>query len=69
MTVKNSAGALPTYKELRLMYGVSMPTFRKWLSKIPGLKENSSQRISRLNPKQIEKIYEHLGKPEQVEAT
>lgn len=47
-------------KQLAALYGVSVPTIRNWIKKIPCL-EN---RIGRIwNIKQIEIIFNHLGTP------
>ncbi len=47
--------------ELRKMYGVSFPTWQKWLEKVPDLKLISGQRV--YTPAQVEKIVNHLGNP------
>lgn len=51
-----------TKKELAKMYGVSYPTFIKWLKMIPSLNITNKKRL--LTPKDIQMIYEALGKPE-----
>lgn len=50
-----------TRSVLAAQYNVSLPTFRKWLVKIPDLELSDNQRT--LTPKQIEKIMIHLGEP------
>ncbi len=50
-----------TRSALAAKYNVSLPTFRKWLEKIPDLDLSDNQRT--LTPKQIEKIMIHLGEP------
>jgi transposase len=50
-----------TKKELSKKYMVSYNTFIKWLKNVPELKLYANQRT--LTPKQIEIIYNELGKP------
>jgi hypothetical protein len=50
-----------TRSALATQYNVSLPTFRKWLVKIPDLDLSDDQRT--LTPKQVEKIMIHLGEP------
>lgn len=50
-----------TKTELAALYNVSVKTFMKWIVKIPGLNLLPRQRI--LTPKQVGKVYEHLGLP------
>ena len=47
--------------ELARMYQVHYDTFKKWLKNVPELELNKNQRI--LTPKQVEKIFNHLGEP------
>jgi len=54
-----------TKKNLAKKYGVHQNTFAKWLKQVPELNINSKQRI--LTPKQVEIIYEALGKPDNNE--
>ena len=58
MTAKYKAS---TRSALAEQYKVSLPTFRKWLMKIPNLELSDNQRT--LTPKQVERIYTHLGEP------
>jgi len=44
------------------MYNVSYETFKKWLVDIPDLDLKEGQRI--LTPKQVEKIFNHVGHPD-----
>jgi hypothetical protein len=50
-----------TRTELAQRYGVSMPTFKKWLMLIPNLE--IADNIRTLTPKQVEAIFIHLGEP------
>ncbi len=47
--------------ELARMYQVHYDTFKKWLVNVPELEIENGQRI--LTPKQVEKIFNHLGEP------
>lgn len=47
--------------ELAKRYGISLETFKKWLSKVPNLAIEASSRV--LTPKQVGIIIEHLGEP------
>lgn len=47
--------------ELARMYEVHYDTFKKWLQNVPDLELKQGQRI--LTPKQVEKIFNHLGQP------
>ena len=47
--------------ELARMYNVHYDTFKKWLKNVPELELEPAQRI--LTPKQVEKIFNHLGEP------
>jgi hypothetical protein len=49
------------FRELRVMYDVSSPTFKKWIEKIPDLGFTPGSRL--LTPKQVELIITHLGEP------
>jgi hypothetical protein len=51
-----------TKKELAKTYGVSYPTFIKWLKMVPTLNISNKKRL--LTPKDIQMIYDALGKPE-----
>jgi transposase len=48
-------------KELRMAYGVSKPTWYKWLERIPELNKIRSQKV--FTPDQVQKIINHLGNP------
>lgn len=48
-------------KELRLAYGVSKPTWQKWLALIPDLNASPGQKV--FSPIQVQRIIEHLGTP------
>ena len=48
-------------KELAEIYGVTRPTFRRWIKSIPNLDVTKEQRI--LTPKQVALIFENLGMP------
>jgi transposase len=48
--------------ELARMYNVHYDTFKKWLKGVPDLDLKPTQRI--LTPKQVEKIFKHLGEPD-----
>jgi transposase len=48
--------------ELSRMYNVHYDTFKKWLKNVPDLDLKPAQRI--LTPKQVEKIFKHLGEPD-----
>jgi hypothetical protein len=50
-----------TRSALAEQYKVSLPTFRKWLMRIPDLELSENQRT--LTPKQVERIFTHLGEP------
>ena len=50
-----------TKTDLARLYNVHYDTFKKWLEMIPDLGLNPSQRM--LTPKQVEKIFAHLGEP------
>jgi len=50
-----------TKKQLSKMYSISLPTLSTWLKKIPNLDITPYQQI--LTPKQVEIIFEHLGRP------
>ena len=50
-----------TKTDLARYYNVHYSTFIKWLNKIPDLEIEKSQR--KLTPKQVEKIFAHLGEP------
>lgn len=50
-----------TRTELAQRYGVSMPTFKKWLMLIPNLE--IADNVRTLTPKQVEVIIKHLGEP------
>lgn len=43
------------------MYGVSYNTFKRWIKKIPNLQLSEGQRV--LTPKQVEVIFDYLGRP------
>jgi hypothetical protein len=47
---------------LAALYQVSLPILNNWLYKIPELNLDKKTRV--LNPKQLEIIYNHLGKPD-----
>lgn len=49
-----------TRKELREMYGVSVPTFRKWLKRIPGFTNFDDNTFT---PKEVQQIIDHLNTP------
>lgn len=51
-----------TKKTLRLAYGISYPTLRKWLGSVPNLKMDPNKSI--ILPSELELIYNHLGRPE-----
>ncbi len=46
---------------LASMYGISLPTLNKWLYAIPELNIDKKTRV--FNPRQLELIFKHLGKP------
>jgi len=48
--------------ELAGLYNIHPDTLRKWLESVPDLQLKKSQRI--LTPKQVEKVFIHLGEPE-----
>ncbi|RFS16089.1 hypothetical protein [Emticicia sp. C21] len=48
-----------TKQQLSQRYQVSMPTFNKWLNRIPKLKLMKFQKV--LTPKEVETIYKYLG--------
>ena len=48
--------------ELARMYNVHYDTFKKWLKSVPDIDLKPAQRI--LTPKQVEKIFNHLGEPD-----
>jgi transposase len=48
--------------QIAKMYKVSNETIKKWLSEIPDLCLREGQRI--LTPKQVEKVFAHLGNPD-----
>ena len=48
--------------ELARFYGVHYDTLKKWLKNIPELDIKPTQRI--LTPKQVGKIFTHLGMPD-----
>ena len=48
--------------ELARIYQVHYDTFKKWIDLIPDLGLTPTQRI--LTPKQVEKIFKHVGKPD-----
>ena len=50
-----------TKTQLAKLYKVHYSTFKKWLDKVPDLNLSHGQRI--LTPKQVQKIYAHLGEP------
>lgn len=50
-----------TRSALAAQYNISLPTFRKWLVKIPNLDLADNQRT--FTPKQVEMIMIHLGEP------
>nr|WP_276898483.1 hypothetical protein [Pedobacter kyonggii] len=47
-------------KELRALYNVSRTTLRVWIAKISDLGDYIGGRYT---PNQIEKIFNHIGKP------
>ncbi|MFY7935991.1 MAG: hypothetical protein ACOVOQ_01335 [Flavobacterium sp.] len=47
--------------QLSKRYKVSLPTFNTWLDMIPDLNLIKNKRI--LTPKQVEKVFNHLGEP------
>ncbi|WP_162628127.1 DUF4248 domain-containing protein [Arcticibacterium luteifluviistationis] len=47
---------------LASLYEVSLPTLNKWLGMVPELNLDKKTRV--LTPKQLELIFNHLGKPE-----
>lgn len=47
--------------QLSKRYKVSLPTFNTWIEIIPDLDLIKRRRI--LTPKQVEKIFNHLGEP------
>jgi len=49
-----------TKKELRMLYGVSGPTFLKWLNKIPDFNHLDAKVFT---PKEVEIIIIHCGTP------
>jgi len=51
-----------TKRELALKYGVSYPTFLKWIRMIPQLSITNNRRL--LTPKEIQIIYTVLGEPD-----
>lgn len=51
-----------TKGQLANLYGVHLSTLNKWLRDIPGLSLSKGQRV--LTPKQVQTIFENLGKPE-----
>lgn len=57
---ENFTGSTPV-KKLREAYNVSKPTWKIWLSKIPDLNLNRSQRL--YTPIQVKIIISHLGEP------
>ncbi len=50
-----------TKTDLARLYNVHYDTFKKWLEKIPDLELDACQRV--LTPKQVQKIFAHLGEP------
>jgi transposase len=64
MSHKKIAMQIKTYSktELANLYEVHYETFIKWLKRIPDLDLEPNQRI--LTPKQVEKVFSHLGKPD-----
>ncbi len=50
-----------TKTELAKMYKVHYDTFAKWLKSVPELNLLPTQRV--LTPKQVKKIFDHLGEP------
>lgn len=47
--------------QLSKRYKVSLPTLNSWLKLIPDLQLVKNKRI--LTPKQVEKVFNHLGEP------
>lgn len=47
--------------QLSRRFRVSLPTFNSWLELIPDLNLVKNKRI--LTPKQVEKVFNHLGEP------
>ena len=53
----------PTNKtELARLYNVSYNTMINWIKQVPNLNILKNRRV--LTPKEINKIFEHLGSPE-----
>ncbi len=49
-----------TLTQLKNEYGISVETLKKMLRKIPDL-EVDNRDVREFNPKEVEKIYRHLG--------
>jgi uncharacterized membrane protein (DUF2068 family) len=54
-----------TKKELRKAYQVSDKTFNIWLKRIPNFLPQVGAHV--FSPLEVEKIFEHLGKPDTIE--
>ena len=52
--------ACKTLTQLKNEYGVSVKTLKKMLRKVPDLKVDNRD-IREFSPKEVEKIYRHLG--------
>jgi hypothetical protein len=50
-----------TKSALAVEYNIHVNTLREWLKSVPNLEMKPFQKV--LSPKQLELIYEHLGKP------
>jgi hypothetical protein len=50
-----------TKSALAVEYNIHVNTLREWLKGVPNLEMKPFQKV--LSPKQLELIYEHLGKP------
>jgi hypothetical protein len=50
-----------TKSALAVQYNIHVNTLREWLKDVPNLQMKPFQKV--LSPKQLELIYEHLGKP------
>lgn len=49
-----------TLKQLKNEYGISVETLKKMLRKVPDL-EVDNRNVREFSPKEVEKIYRHLG--------
>ena len=50
-----------TKSALAVQYNIHVNKLREWLKGVPNLQMKPFQKV--LSPKQLELIYEHLGKP------